>query len=348
MTNYFKFLRNFLVFTGVIFSTQILKANAAQPGIWSAGGNTFTMLYPEDSASFKKVQMQREQIFIQLYKGFAVVKGVYYFKNHSNEKLSFKMGYPVNGIFSGGEKKLNQINIDSLSAFKIYANQIAIPILRQPQEEDLGNFQSFSENWHVWNMEFEPQQTKKVDVFFIVPTNNGSVSKGYNKEHYNAFLYLLESGSVWKNPIEKGNFYIQLMDGLSAKDIHGLSDSFHFQYSEADRIFSGFKLDFVPTPNDNLVVTYFERMEVFDFAKIVSNQKQYENSMEHFSQKDLSKLNYAKFEAKNPYEISSSFLSYLPMAMTFVVFVLPWIILGIILIFAGYFFVKRFRNRKKL
>lgn len=347
MKNYNTILRTIFSLAFLWCNITVLKANAAQPGVWSAGGNTFTMLYREDSATFKKVQMQNEQIFIQLYKGFAVVKGVYYFKNHSKEKLNFKMGYPVNGIYSGGQNSLNQIQIDSLSAFKIYADQIPIPVLREPQEEHLGNFQSFSENWHVWNMDFDPEQTKKVEVFFIVPTNDGSVSKGYNKEHYNAFLYLLESGSVWKNPIEKGNFYIQLMDGLTAKDIHGLSNSFNFKYSEANKIFSGSKLNFTPTPNDNLVVTYFERIENFDFATILKNEKQYETSMEKFSQSDFSNLNYEKFEAKDPYEISSSLLSYLPMAMMFVIFVLPWIVLGIILIFVGYFIFKKVRNKKK-
>ncbi|MDN3605305.1 hypothetical protein [Kaistella yonginensis] len=345
MNNISKILKNFLAATFLIFYGNILHANATQPGIWSAGGTTFTMLYPEDSATFKKVQMQSEQIFIQLYKGFAVVKGVYFFKNHSNEKLNFKMGYPVNGIYSGGAQSLNQINIDSLSAFKIYADQIPLAVLKEPQEEYVGNFQSFSDNWKVWEMTFEPNQIKKVEVFFIVSTNDGSVSRGYNKEHYNAFLYLLESGSVWKNPIEKGSFYIQLRDGLSEKDIHGLSDSFNFQYNAANKVFSGFKNNFSPTPTDNLAVTYLERLELFDFTTILKNQKNYETVMEEFSKMALSKLVYEKFEAQNPYEISSSLLSYLPAAIMFVVFGLPWILLGLIVIFVGYFFYKKIKKK---
>jgi hypothetical protein len=42
----------------LLSSTNTLFANAAQPGIWSAGGTVFTMLYPEDSLTFKKVKMQ--------------------------------------------------------------------------------------------------------------------------------------------------------------------------------------------------------------------------------------------------------------------------------------------------
>lgn len=340
----FKFFRNLFFFAGLIFCAQNVKANAAQPGIWSAGGATFTMLYPEDSATFKKVQMQREQIFVQLYKGFAVVKGVYLFKNHSNEKLNFKMGYPVNGIFSGGAKNLNQIRMDSLSAFKIFENEVQIPVLREPREQHVGNFQSFSENWYVWKMDFEPGQSRKVEVFFIVSTNDGSVSKGYSKEHYNAFLYLLESGSVWKNPIEKGDFYIQLKDGLTPKDIHGLSQNFNFQYNEANKILSGSKLNFTPTPNDNLIVTYFQRNENFDFVTILKREKQCQTSMEQFSQTDFSKLAYEKFEAKDPYEVSSFFSEMISWFFV-LIFIIPGILFFALLVFVGFkIFQKKKRN----
>src|SRR5690606_30678231 len=101
-----------------VTSSQKALANASQPGVWNAGGTVFTMLYPEDSLTFKKVQMQQERIYIQLYKGYAVVKGVYLFHNTTNEKLNFKMGYPVIGIYSGGDVDMNQVTLDSLSQLK--------------------------------------------------------------------------------------------------------------------------------------------------------------------------------------------------------------------------------------
>lgn len=113
-------IHKFLVtalFLIVIATSQKLFANAAQPGIWNAGGTVFTMLYPEDSLTFKKVQMVEEKIYIQLYKGYAVVKGNYLFKNTTNEKLNFKMGYPVNGIYYGGEIDLNEVTLEQLEQF---------------------------------------------------------------------------------------------------------------------------------------------------------------------------------------------------------------------------------------
>ena len=331
----------------LIFAIHTLKANAAQPGIWGAGGHTFTMLYPEDSASFKKVQMQSEQIFVQLYKGFAVVKGVYYFKNHSKDKLSFKMGYPVNGIYSGGDSSLDQMDIDSLSAFKIFANQVPLSIIKEPQENDLGPFQSFSENWHVWQMEFLPEEIQKVEVFFIVSTNNAGVRKGYNMKHYNAFLYLLESGSVWKNPIEKGNFYLQLKDGLTLKEVQGISDGFNFQYNAAQQIFWGSKSNFSPTPKDNLAITYFERIENFDFKSILSQEAKYEAAINQFSKTDFSTMTFEKTDKKNPYEIGSGIWGFLPAVFMFVLYILPWILVGLVLFFIGYKWYKRWKNKKE-
>src|SRR5690606_7174654 len=185
-----------VIFLIALTSSQKVFANASQPGVWNAGGTVYTMLYPEDSLTFKKVQMQQERIYIQLYKGYAVVKGEYIFKNTTSEKLNFKMGYPVNGIYSGGSVDLNQVQIDKLNQFKIKANESWLPLVEQ-QNGEYGKIYSFGDNWKVWQMEFLPDETKTVQVYFIVNTNNGTVSKGYNRERKNAFIYLLESGSVW-------------------------------------------------------------------------------------------------------------------------------------------------------
>ncbi|HSY61009.1 MAG TPA: hypothetical protein VK796_03990, partial [Cytophaga sp.] len=58
-------------------------SNAAAPGIWQAGGAAnFSLLYPEDSVLYSNIQMVKEKISIELYKGYAVVKGKYWMYNH--------------------------------------------------------------------------------------------------------------------------------------------------------------------------------------------------------------------------------------------------------------------------
>lgn len=342
-------IHKFLVtafFLIVVATSQKAFANASQPGVWNAGGTVYTMLYPEDSLTFKKVQMQQERIYIQLYKGYAVVKGEYIFKNTTSEKLNFKMGYPVNGIYSGGSVDLNQVQIDKLNQFKIKANELWLPLVEQ-QNGEYGKINSFGDNWKVWQMEFLPDETKTVQVYFIVNTNNGTVSKGYNRERKNAFIYLLESGSVWKKPIEKGNFYVQLVDGLTAENVQGISQGFGFKLNPAQRIFAGTKTDFSPTPKDNLVVTYYEHNETFAFEKIVTQADELFAKIDEMSQLPLETFTYTAVQTGDPYEVESTFSGYLPMLLTLFVIYAPFIIGFIVVVIIIWAIIKWRRIRRK-
>ncbi len=324
-----KILGTAFLLMAVLFSQKVF-ANAAQPGIWNAGGTVFTMLYPEDSATFKKVQMQQERIYIQLYKGFAVVKGTYLFRNTTDEALNFKMGYPVNGIYSGGDAELNQVTLDSLSQFKIRAKNKWLLLQEKPNRE-YDNIIAFSDNWKVWEMSFAPNESQTVEVYFIVNTNEAGVRSGYNKKRKNAFIYLLESGSVWHQPIEKGNFYVQLMDGLTPKDVQGLSSGFSFRYNEIHQLYSGTKTNFSPTPKDNLVATYYERNEHFVFDNALVQTENLFAKIDELSRMSLETLTYTKVAIGDPCEVETTFLGYLPMALTLFVIYAPFII-GIIVV----------------
>lgn len=340
-----KFLVTALFLIAVATSQKVF-ANASQPGVWNAGGTVFTMLYPEDSLTFKKVQMVEEKIYIQLYKGFAVVKGNYLFKNTTNEKLNFKMGYPVNGIYSGGGIDVNQVKIDQLNQFKIKANNVWLPLVEEPNRE-YGKINSFSENWKVWQMEFLPEETQTVLVYFIVNTNNGIITKGYEKEKYNAFIYLLESGSVWKNPIEKGDFYVHLMDGLQAEDVKGLSDNFGFRYNNIEHVFWGNKTHFLPTPNDNLIVTYYEKIENFQYQNIIGQSEDLFAKIDELSIENLQNLNYTAISSKDPYQVKSTFFSSFPALLTLFVIYAPFTIAIIIIAISVLSIVKWRRIKLK-
>ena len=89
-------MKRIFYFFAILFSTLFLSSNSAQPRVWNAGGTgSFTLLYPQDTIAYKKIQMQSEKIYMQLYKGFATVKGTYFFKNTSIDTLKIKVGYPI-------------------------------------------------------------------------------------------------------------------------------------------------------------------------------------------------------------------------------------------------------------
>lgn len=349
MKNILQKYLNLLLLYISIFSAQKTFSNAAQPGIWNAGGTVFTMLYPEDSLSFKKVQMQQERIYIQLYKGFAVVKGSYTFKNTSNENLQFKMGYPVNGIYSGGETDLNQITLDSLSQFKIKAKDRWLDLIKENHPElnhSDRNVNPFSDNWMVWQMAFAPNEIQTVEVYFIVNTNDAQVRKGYNLENRNAFIYLLESGSVWHQPIETGNFYVQLKDGLIPENLQGLSGGFDFKFNEKHQLFAGSKTNFSPTPADNLVASYYEKIENFDFAKHTAQSEKLFIAIDEMSRISFDELTYTEAELGNPYEVKSTIGGALPGLLTIFMIVAPILIVVLLVGVLIWGFVK-WRKIKK-
>ena len=331
----------------IFFISNKLYSNAAQPGIWNAGGTVFTMLYPEDSLSFKKVQMQQEKIYIQLYKGFAVVKGIYWFRNTTKDRLQFKMGYPVNGIYDGGETNLNQVSIDSLNEFKIKAKGNWLPLLKQSYPELNNNNKNpipFSDNWKVWEMTFQPNEIQIVEVYFIVNTNNAQVTKGYNVDYKNAFIYLLESGSVWQSPIENATFYTQLMDGLLPTDINGISTGFNFKYSEKYKLFSGEKHNFSPTPKDNLVISYYNKEDDFLFKNILSKANSLYLSINDLSALPKNNIEYKAIKLGNPYYAKPTVDGFLPILLTYFLIYLPVIIIIILIIL----FIRYMLKRRKL
>lgn len=349
-TKLFKILRTaFLLMAIVLYQKNF--ANAAQPGIWNAGGTVYTMLYPEDANTFKKVQMQQERIFIQLYKGFAVVKGTYVFKNTLNEYLQFKMGYPINGIYSGGENDLNQIILDSLSQFKIKANNRWLTLEDENHPEintNTQNINAFSDNWKVWQMQFAPNEIQKVEVYFIVNTNEARIRKGYDIEKRNAFIYLLESGNVWKNNIEKGEFYIQLMNGLTPENIQGISEGFGFKFNTQYQIFAGQKTNFTPTPKDNLIINYSQFNENFSFEKVIKQTNELFVKIDQMSQLSFESITYSTIKLGNPYEVESTFEGALPGLLTLFVIFAPFIIGCIGIGIAIWVIVKWIRLKKKI
>lgn len=335
-------LKNVLAIIILFAFSQKISANAAQPGIWNAGGTVFTMMYPQDSATFKKVQMQEEKIYIQLYPGFAVVKGWYKIRNTSKTKLKFKMGYPINGIYSGGDKGLNQIHLDSLTQFKIYSNKQELPLIKTKNiNENIENIQAFSDNWLVWEMDFLPEETKMVEIYFLVETNNGKITKGYSADRYNAFIYLLESGSVWKQPIEKGEFFVQMMQGLKENDVQGLSSGFQFLWNKNLTMAKGSKSNFSPTAQDNLIITYSEGIEDFNFARIILQKEKWYKAIDQFSV-NVEKENFAqKMAEKDPYKVSDSWWSYLPILIMALFIIFPFIAISFLL----FFLFKKFRKK---
>lgn len=277
---------------------SFLISNTAQPGVWNAGGSgTFTLLYPEDTLAYKKIQMKSEAIFMQLYKGFATVKGTYHFKNTSSDTLKIKVGYPINSVFKNinFNEYANQVVVDDLYKIKGFVNKKEAFLHKKQNNQN--------NNWYVWQITFPPNKITEFTVYFLVNTNNAKILEGYNSDKKNAFIYLIETGSLWKSPIEKGVFYTQFKDNLSIDDVKTSSPA--SLYFDRENIILRFSLsDYGKNPDPNFVVTYGETLENFDFKKITEKSKYYFNEIDVFSSKEMNLLSFDKIALPNVYKVS--------------------------------------------
>lgn len=318
----------------------LLTSNSAQPGIWNAGGTgSFTLLYPEDSTAYKKIQMQSESIYMQLYKGYAVVKGNYHFYNTTDSLITIKVGYPINAVFptTNFQNDLNEVVFDDLYKIKAAFNGQNVPIFEMPSEKN--------ENWYVWELSFPAKQLVTFTVYFMVNTNNAKILKGYNSDYKNGFIYLIETGSLWKSPIENGDFYVQLMDNISIEDIKGSAPTKLF-YNEANNVLFFNLKNYGIKPDNNLVITYLEQFQDFNFSEKTELSESLFNKIDQFSASDK---NYTlkRILLKNPYEVSGSGNFIINFIYFFIIYGIP-ISLGLILCFIIYkvFFKHKKRDAK--
>lgn len=328
----------------MLFSSQKGHANAAAPGFWGAGGTAaFSLLYEEDSSVFREIQMASELVSIDLYPGFAVVKGEYRMFNHSDTTVSIHVGYPVNTIYeteSLHRQDIQGIRFDSLYALRAFTNGLPVELTARPG--DSGNEYQESANWFVWEVSFTPGDTTFIEVYFIINTNEARITRGYTRKKYNAFVYLLESGAVWKQPIGEGEIRLRLNDGIKFKDIHGIAPGDFFKADRKAGLLQGTFAGLTPTPDNNIIISYAEALENFNFGQIISRNGELYASLDEFSDADLAGAAMEDHQFKDPSEVSSNgiFTWLLAFIVLFLRY-LPWIAGVVVMIVLAYLFFRK-------
>lgn len=332
----------------VLLTVVTASANVAQPGLWNAGGmGNFSLLYPEDSLAYKKIQMVDEKISIQLYKGYAVVKGVYKMFNDTKDTVKIKTGYPLNSSYDGdaGNNKRAEIRFDSLYGLDVKINSLPALIISEPSEK--GNRSSGNDNWYVWRNIFSPEDTTVITVYFIVNTNNTSIRQGYSKDHLNGFIYILETGATWKQPIIKGEIRIQLMDGISYNDIGGIKPDSVFRISNNEKgNILQYKFDNLsPSKADNIIITYSENQEGFNFDNVLTRKSSLYLSIDEFYEIDINTSGLIDKKFDSPFEIDS-YDTY-SILMVAAIVGIPLFFIGIFIVILIWFLRKRKRNKQR-
>lgn len=305
----------------ILTITQTAFANIAMPGYWNTGtGRTFFPFFKEDSIYFGKIQMKEELITIQLYKGFAVVKGVYKMQNLSSDNILLRVGFPINGTLD--HPLVNNIMFEELYNLNVTINgsqtqAFALSEYVRLRTEKYGKVFPFPEvknsvqslyadnsNWYIWEANFKANEITEIVVYYILNTNDASQLEGYTKNYSNCFAYILESGEAWGKNIEKGKIILQLMDDLSEDDIEGVYPASSFNYYEGNYFIYDFE-NLNPINNNNIIFRYWERDEKFNIETITAKADEYFsllNSMDvnqSFKAKELS-------DDKNDFEVHTT------------------------------------------
>ncbi|MCU0388561.1 MAG: hypothetical protein MUE71_08145 [Chitinophagaceae bacterium] len=326
-----------------LLAPVLLLANAAAPGFRSAGGTgTFSLLYPDDSAKYRHIQMVREKVSIDIYKGYAVVKGEYWMYNHADSSFSIRVGYPLNASYSLNDNSRYETSIffDALYSLHAFSNRVQQAIISEPVTHPTNEHDQ--NNWYVWNNRFEAKDTTYIEVYFIVNTNQATISKGYNKDKTNGFIYVLETGATWKQPIIQGEIRIRLLDGLDLDDIRGMAPGNVFS-TFGNMMLTRFN-NLTPGPDDNIILAYGERQKNLDFASVIQQKEKLFNAVHQFSMLTVDNDRLQSHTFKDPYIVQSfggGFFTSLLMLLA--IWGVPLLIL-LIVIFAIYSFMKRRRQ----
>ncbi|HMR40407.1 MAG TPA: hypothetical protein PKA90_08240 [Ignavibacteria bacterium] len=344
----FKTLIIFITIINLLFFSAEVRSNVAQPGLWNAGGmGNFSLLYPEDSLAYKKIQMIDERISVQLYKGYAVVKGVYKMFNDTKDTVKIKTGYPLNGFFDGNTDNNKKVGIsfDSLYGLYVKINSRPSEIIAEPSDNNKGY--SKNDNWYVWQNFFTPEDTTFITVYFIVNTNNTIIRQGYAKDGFNGFIYILESGSTWKQPIVNGEIRIQTMDGITSEEIKGIKPDSVFKINNdlTGNILQYKFENLSPVNADNIIITYSETLEEFNFENILSKKEMLYGSIDEFSEKKIYSSGLANKKFEDPFEVESE--DWGSILMILGIIGIPVLILITVIILIIIFLIWLFRRRKK-
>lgn len=265
-----------------VISSFIALGNAAMPGMWSAGhGGRFIPLFREDSIHFGKIQMQKERVLVNLFPGFAAVKGEYWMYNTTGEAITLRVGYPINGRYDAD--LVENVMFEDLYRLQAKVNEQSVAITKAANYDTAhrGFDHMQANNWYFFTCTFAPKQLTKITVYFLTNNSESQLGQGYGRDKGNAFAYILESGRAWAGKIEKGEVLIQLNDGLTLDDFRGVYPVKTLVGDDKRLKFSFLRLE--PDSSDNILLWYTPEMPGnFDFQAIAARADDYYQQLNAF------------------------------------------------------------------
>jgi hypothetical protein len=336
-------MRRLFVTLIACFTSLISFGNAAMPGMWSTGhGGRFIPLFKEDSMHLGKIQMQRELVLINLYHGFAAVKGEYWMYNTTDKPITMRVGYPINGRYEAD--LVENVMFNDLHKLRALINDQPADVVKAAEGYDsvyreMDKMQM--QNWYYFSCTFAPKQLTKITIYFLTNNSDATLGRGYARDKGNAFAYILETGRAWAGKIERGQVLIKLNGDLSLKDFNGVypvntlfGDNKHLQFA-----FTNLE----PDSANNILLWYNAgRKDDFSFEKILGNADQHFRDLDRFPLAEFETTDFKKVN-KDDFEPHDNGLTWFWVILIAIAVIALALLVGIIYLI--YRLIKRRRKR---
>ncbi|MFW5658727.1 MAG: hypothetical protein ACOCZ8_01980 [Bacteroidota bacterium] len=256
--------------------------NAAMPGFFNVGtGHALMPLTPSDSAAATHVQMSRELVVMQLYKGFAGVRGEYLFYNNADTSITITMGYPVATEYR--QQQVFMVGTDSIYKLRVLVDGNMAELGYISKDSSANNWRGPYEGdfaaWHTWQLTFPPKDSLSVQVDFMLNTNWAQLRRGYDREHTCGAGYVLQSGAPWAGKIGRGRIVLEMMQDMPSDFMVGILPKGRFKHN-GEQLYVWDFASLEPTAEDNVLIRYYTRDSDFNFIQAAQNAKTVYNRLD--------------------------------------------------------------------
>ena len=160
-----------------------------------------------------EVQMMGERVDIQIRDRKAFVRCEFLFKN-TGKKEKVTIGFPAYGTLPPTEDRQHFGDDLKIYDFMTYVDGKEIQTTIRDGIKPVGNNRDdlYYPKWHVWEMEFEKNQTRRV-------VNTYWMHNSFDSSGGEWVQYILKTGATWKDVIGYGKITITLDQSISLQDI---------------------------------------------------------------------------------------------------------------------------------
>ncbi len=202
-----------LLFLNLLLLNIAVRAYTSQNIIQGGTTSIFQPVYAADTANSKALSIINQQIRIDVFQGYAVVRADYWFNNSSDKEVSFPAGFHSCNKAAAGCDEFYWLRIMVNSGAPFAAHNIDSVLA--------GKLVAAGDRTSAFNLTFIPGVTE-ISVNYGIKTAGALLITGRDSISGNAFRYIANGYQWWDNGENKGDLWIRMNGGYTTKDVIGL------------------------------------------------------------------------------------------------------------------------------